>query len=137
MATLKRMEGTPTPGPPPLRDDRLPFSPGLGCVLSILGGLICAGAFFFLLWFNQQGQIVYAPEPYRATRVWILREVEGRGLAVSTTRPLPGATSDRACAKTSVDFYFLGGGMPEANTDYCECFTRTDSGWTLAGDCPE
>jgi hypothetical protein len=67
----------------------------------------------------------------------ILRGVEGRGLAVSNTRPLRGATSDRVCAKTSVDFYFVGAGMPEANTDYCECFTRTDSGWTLAGDCPE
>ena len=137
LATLEGMEGTPPTDQAPRREERLPFSPGVGCVVSVLGGLICAGAFFFLLWFNQQGQIVYAPEPYRATRVWILRGVEGRGLAVSTTRPLTGATSDRVCARTSVDFYFLGGGIPEANTDYCECFTRTDSGWTLAGDCPE
>jgi hypothetical protein len=131
------MEGNPPPEPAPSRRERLPFSPGVGCVLSILAGLLCAGAFFFLLWFNQQGQIVYAPEPYRATRVWILRGLEGRGLGVSTTRPLPEATSNRVCARTSVDFYFLGEGMPEANTDYCECFTRSESGWTVDGACPE
>jgi hypothetical protein len=116
-------------------EERLPFSPGVGCLLSILIGMVCAGAFFFVLWFNQEGQIVYAPEPYRATRVWILRGVEGRGLGVSTTRPLPGSTGDEICARTTVGFYFLAGGMPEANTDYCECYTHNDSGWTFAGAC--
>jgi hypothetical protein len=131
------MEETSPPGPPRRSEDRLPFSPGLGCLASLLAGLVCAGAFAFLLWFNQQGQIVVAPEPYRATRVWILKGAEGRGLGVSSTRPLPGATSDRVCARTSVDFYFLGGGVPEANTDYCECFVRSGTGWIAAGECPD
>jgi hypothetical protein len=131
------MEGTSSTRPGIAPEDRLPFSPAVGCTLSLLGGLACAAAFTFLLWFNQQGQIVYAPEPYRATRIWILRGAEGRGLGASVTRPLTGATADRVCAVTTVDFYFLGGGTPEASTDYCECFTRAGSSWTLAGDCPE
>src|SRR3989304_4044079 len=89
LATRGGMEVTPPPDQAPRREERLPFSPGVGCVVSVLGGLICAGAFFFLLWFNQQGQIVYAPEPYRATRIWLLSDVEGRGMGGSTPRPLP------------------------------------------------
>jgi hypothetical protein len=100
-------------------------------------GLLCAGAFFLVLWFNSQGQIVYAPEPYRAARVWILRGVEGRGLGLSITRPLPGATAGRVCAVTSVDFYFIGGGSPEADARFCECFERANSEWANVGDCPE
>ena len=137
LATLKPMEPTGAPQAQTLPEERLPFSPGVGCLLSLLAGLAGAGAFAFLLWFNQQGQIVHAPEPYRATRIWILRGAEGSGLGASITRPMAGATEDDVCAATTVSFYFLGGGMPEANTEYCECFTRTDSGWTLAGDCPE
>jgi hypothetical protein len=124
-------------GPPELaREERLPFSPGVGCLLSFLAGLACAGAFFFVLWFNQQGQIVYSPEPYRVTRVWILRGAEGKGLGFSTSRPLPGATTDRICARTEVRFFFISGGMPEANTDYCDCYARSESGWAFAGACP-
>lgn len=137
MTTLEGMDENAPAVPDTLREERLPFSPGVGCLLSILVGMVCAGAFFLILWLNQQGQIVYAPEPYRVTRVWTLSEVEGRGLGISRTRPLPGATADEVCARTEVHFYFLGPGVSDADTDYCECFTRTESGWSSAGSCPD
>jgi len=131
------MEEIASPRAQDTLNERLPLSPAVGCLLSILAGLACAGAFLFILWFNQQGQIVYAPEPYRATRIWILREVEGTGLGISASHPLPGATADRVCTRTEVRFYFVSGGTPQADTDYCECFARDGSGWTSAGACPE
>ena len=123
------------PGTPP--QERLPFSPGVGCLLSILVGLLCAGAFSLVLWLDRQGQVVYAPEPFRATRIWVLRGVEGRGLGISKTRPLPGATSESVCARTEVRFYFLGSAVPGADTHYCECYARGPSGWASAGACQE
>ena len=129
-------EARPSLDPAPA-EDHLPISPAVGCLLSVVVGLLCAGAFSLILWFNSQGQFVYAPEPYRTTRVWILRGVEGRGLGVSTTRPLPGGTADRTCAVTSVRFYMLSGGGAEAAARYCECFERAESGWVNAGGCPE
>jgi hypothetical protein len=115
----------------------LPFSPAVGCLLSVLAGLACAAAFFLILRFNQQGQIVYAPEPQRALRVWLLRGAEGRGIGISTTRPIPGATADRVCAETRVGFFFLGPGVPQADTSYCECFSRAAAGWVFEGACPK
>ena len=126
----------PAPAPP-AGDDRLPFSPALGCLLSVLLGVLCAGTFFLALWLSQRGEIAYSPEPFRVTRVWLLRDVEGRGIGISTTRPLPGATEQELCAFSTVRFLFLGPGSPSANTDYCECYQKGPSGWSAVGPCGE
>jgi hypothetical protein len=128
------MDEAPSPAAAPA-PDRLPI-PRRWVAPGVLAGL-SGRTFFLVLWFNSQGQIVYAPEPYRAARVWILRGVEGRGLGLSITRPLPGATADRVCAATSVNFFFLGGGSPKADTRFCECFEQANSEWANVGDCPE
>jgi hypothetical protein len=129
-------EGTP-PAPPVGEGDRLPFSPGVGCLLSLGLGLLCAAAFFLLLWFNQQGQIVYAPEPYRAARLWLLRDVEGSGVGLSMTRPLPGATESFVCASTTIRFLFVSQAVPESDAEFCECFRRSGTEWLSDGACPE
>jgi hypothetical protein len=131
------MEPEATPTPAPREDDRLPFSPGVGCLLSIGLGLLCAAGFFLLLSFNQQGQIAYSAEPYRAARVWLLRGGEGSGLGLSITRPIPPVMEDRVCARTTVRFLFVSRQVPGSNVDFCECFTRTDAGWTSGGACSE
>jgi len=123
--------------PPPTRTDRLPFSPAAGCLLSVLVGVLCAAAFFLALQLSQRGEIAYSPEPFRVTRLWLLRGVEGRGLGLSTTRPLPGATEQELCALTTVRFLFLGPGYPLADTDYCECYAHGPSGWSAIGPCGE
>jgi len=126
-----------TAPPRTTREERLPFSPAVGCLLSVLLGLVCAAACFALLWVSDQGQFVYAPDPFRVTRVWILRGVEGRGLAVSTTRPLPTASADETCTRTTVRFYFTGRAVPGADTEYCECYVRDGSSWVPSGPCGE
>jgi hypothetical protein len=131
-----RMEPEPKPEGG-ANEDRLPFSPAVGCLSSIGLGLLCAAGFFLLLWFNQQGQIAYAAEPYRAARVWLLRGVEGKGLGVSWTAPLPGATDEAVCARTTVRFLFVSGTVPESDAEFCECFTRSDGRWTSGGACPQ
>jgi hypothetical protein len=130
------MDADPRPPDATATEERLPVSPAVGCLLSVVAGLVCAAAYFGIVWFSQQGQLVYAPEPYRATRIWILRGVEGRGIGVSTTRPLDETGSDNVCAVTEVRFYMLGGGNG-SDAEYCECFTRTQAGWAAAGACPE
>jgi len=122
---------------PPTTVDRLPFSPAVGCLLSVLAGSLCAGAFFLALWLSQRGEIAYSPEPFRVTRVWLLREAEGRGVGISTTRPLPGATERELCALTTVRFILFGPSYPAADTDYCECYQLDPSGWSTVGPCGE
>jgi hypothetical protein len=117
--------------------DRLPFSPAVGCALAVLIGALCTGAFVVVLGFNQRGEIAIAPEPYRAVRLWIVRDGEGRGLGLSTTRPLPNATSDRVCAETSVRFLLTDTRQTPADVRYCECFARVGVTWSVVGACLE
>jgi hypothetical protein len=131
------MEGGQAQTAPATQDDRLPFSPVVGCVASVLVGALCAGAFFLALSLSQRGEIAYGTEPFRATRLWLLQDVEGRGLGISTTRPLPGATDEEVCALTAVRFVFLGGVAPAADTDFCECYRRGPAGWVSVGPCGE
>jgi hypothetical protein len=131
------MEPEAMPTSAPRQDDRLPFSPGVGCLLSLGMGLLCAAGFFLLLSFNQQGQIAYTSEPYRAARVWLLRGAEGNGFGLSITSPIPPVTEDRVCARTTVRFLFVSRQVPGSNAEYCECFILTDAGWTSGGACPE
>jgi len=131
---MEENQAQPTPS---TAHDRLPFSPAVGCLLSLLVGALCAGAFFLALWINDRGELAYSPEPFRVTRIWLLREAERRGLGLSTTRPLPGATDQEVCALTTVRFAFIGPSYPSADTDYCECYERGPSGWSPVGPCGE
>lgn len=116
--------------------DRLPFSPAVGCVLAVLAGLVCASAFFAVLWMTQRGEIAYAPEPYRGVRLWIVRGGEGDGLGLSVTRPLPGATDGKICAETTVR-YIPSSADLERDVSYCECFVRDGEAWLAAEGCAE
>jgi hypothetical protein len=122
--------GSPPTEPP----DRLPFSPAVGCLLSLLAGILCAGVFSLALWFSQQGEIAYAPDPLRGVRLWLVRGAGFSGLGVSTTRPLEGGSQGYACALTTVRFLICSG-PPADDAVYCECFTHSESGWSPAGAC--
>jgi hypothetical protein len=122
---------------PSSRPDVLPVSPAVGCLLAVAAGLLCAGAFALALRLQQRGEIAVSPQPFRAVRVWVLREAAGSGLGLSTTWPEPGATSDRVCATTAVRFLFTRPAAEPADTEFCECFARVGEGWAEAGSCPE
>lgn len=132
------MSGQPAPlASSEAADEHLPFSPAVGCVLAVVFGVLCAGAFFVVLGFNQRGDIAYAPKPYMSFRLWIVRGGEGRGLGLSMTRPLPGASEDRVCAETSVRFLLTRTSAGPSDVRYCECFERVGGAWSAAGSCPE
>lgn len=90
-----------------------------------------------LVGFIQRGEIAYAPEPSRAVRLWIVRDGEGLGLGLSTTRPLPSTTEGRLCAETTVRFLLTGRTTVPADVVYCECFDRVDGIGSGTGTCPE
>lgn len=124
----------PIPEP---RQDRLPFSPVIGCLLAVLAGVLCAGVFFAGLWLTQRREIAYAPQPYSGIRLWIVSADEGGGLGLSTTWPVPGRAADRVCAVTTVRFLLASNSAEPTGTSFCECFERTGEAWSPGGSCPE
>lgn len=119
------------------REDRLPFSPAVGCGVAVLIGLLCAGIFFVALGFFQRGELTYAPEPYRSARLWLVRTDEGSGIGYSVTRPLRGETDDRVCAETAVRFLLTRRDASSPDVDFCECYERARGSWSSLGPCPE
>jgi hypothetical protein len=72
----------------------------------------------------QQGEL-----PGQQFRVWLVMEIDQRGLGISTTAPYE--VNGAQCVQTDVQFaLWQGEGTP---ISYCECYTRSDatSTWSL------
>jgi hypothetical protein len=80
-----------------------------------------------------QGQITISQGglPGQEIRVWLIMEVEQRGLGISSTST-HGSDPNALCLQTNVS-YLLWSGRENPNT-YCDCYTRADaeSAWELS-----
>ena len=133
--TLEQAEPTPE-GRAPERP--LPFPPALGCLLSVLAGLLGVGVFFMVVTLAVQGEIRIRRGELGETRVWLIREGENRGMGISTTGVVSGSESaGSACTQTQVRFLMLSTEQEPEPLAFCECLEKAGESWSFARECPE
>ncbi len=113
------------------------LSPAAGCgilaLVALLGGVACLvlGGLLFRGDLRLPGA---GPVP---TRLWLVREVENEGLAMSRGRLVSGSEAGpRACVETTVSFWLWRSDGTAVPSRYCECFETEAGEWMSAGDCP-
>lgn len=113
------------------------LSPVVGCgvlaLVAILGGIVCF-AFGGLLF---RGDLRLPGEGPVPSRIWLVREGENEGVAVSRGRWVSGSEAGpRACVETTVSFWLWRSDGTAVPGRYCECFEVRAGQWASTGDCP-
>lgn len=118
-------------------EDRLPFSPLVGCLLAIVIAL--AGGFFVL----QIGRLMYFGEirfggpDLNPNRIWLVRESENAGISISRTKVISGSLDDeQVCLRTRIRSIFWRRDDSPPIAGYCLCYQRANDAWSQTGDCP-
>ena len=118
------------------RSDSLPVPPALGCLFSVLLGLVAVAIFFVVLSFAFRGEVRIAAGELSERRMWLIREPSSLGFGYSSTRVVSGGRSEgRACVETTVRFLMLRSEQDWQPIEYCECLELIDDSWIGAGSC--
>jgi len=115
----------------------MPFSARTGCLLVSFVGLllvlVCLGSAQLLA----RGEISWRQGDLRENRVWLLREADVQGLALSRMRIVSGSEREgQACIENQVRFWLWAGEPTDPGTSYCECFEDQTGIWRSKGECP-
>jgi hypothetical protein len=119
-------------GPPaPVRRRRSPLR-RLGCGIALVFWFLVLLLPCALFTMATQGQITISQGglPGQEIRVWLIMEIEQRGLGVSSTS-VHGSDPNALCLQTNVS-YLLWAGRADPTT-YCDCYARPDAqnAWEL------
>lgn len=115
----------------------LPVSPWIGCLGSVLVGLLGAFLVFQVGKLIVQGDLRLAGDSLTPTRLWLVDEAGNRGLGWSTTRIVEGSLAEgRACVQTRVGFLLFQSDGTAKPVTYCECLERNADHWQEVGACP-
>jgi len=107
----------------------------IGCVLGMLVWLAvlllpCLG---FVL--AVQGEITWERSRFSQDRLWLIRESDQRGVALSDTRPVGRTDADEVCTRTYVTIWLWSQGSID-RIGYCQCEQRTVNGdWKASREC--
>jgi hypothetical protein len=99
----------------------------IGCGLIIWFTFVLSPCILFTL--ASQGEIIISQGdlPEQQIRIWLIMEIDQRGLGISST-----STRDRddgvRCLQTDIRYWFWQGSEPPLS--YCQCFTQVNGEWT-------
>ena len=112
-------------------------SPGLGCLFTIVIGVLAAALLLLTLSIALRGEARFSKGELGAIRLWVIREDQNQGLAFSTTRIVDGSeSSGEACIQTTARFLMLRSAQPVEDVEFCECFEKSGGRWATTGACP-
>lgn len=97
---------------------------GCGVLLVIWFALLLTPCFLITLAVQQEVRISTGGAPGQELRVWLLMEVDTRGVGVSTGT-VKSQTDTNMCVQTDIR-YFLWQGSEES-VSYCECYQRSSA----------
>lgn len=119
------------------RSEVLPFPPALGCLFSLLLGLVAVVIFFVVMSFALRGEVRFSAGELTETRLWLVRSESDLGFGVSTARVVSGSRSaGEACVQTTVRFLMLRRSEDTPRlVQYCECLEQIDDQWIGTGAC--
>jgi len=116
--------------------DSLPVPPAVGCLASILVGLLAVAVLFSAMRLVRDGELRYGG-PLTPVRLWLVNDAGNQGVAFSTA-----AYSDErygldgVCVLTQVRFLLWRQDGSGASIEYCECYQVVSQGWQYLGSCP-
>lgn len=98
----------------------------IGCGLIVWFLFVLSPCILFTL--ASQGEIIIPQGnlPEQQIRIWLIMEIEQRGLGISST-----SVHERdgtQCLQTNVSYWLWQGSA--ASLSYCQCFTRAEDSWT-------
>lgn len=94
----------------------------LGCGLAAVGWLAAMSLPCLIIGLAMAGELGWRRGPYNSDRLWLIQQVDERGLGYSAERILSDrrAEGGPVCVRTRVRFFmWRGQGDP---ADYCECY---------------
>lgn len=114
----------------------MPFSPGVGCLISFLIAAIPVCLILGASALALRGELVANSGPVRKARLWVVREGAEQGLGLSTMEKVSGdEDSDFICYRTNVHFLLWKSLKVERQTSYCECYDFEAGHWQTDGGC--
>jgi hypothetical protein len=114
----------------------LRFPPALGCLASILVGLLGAAIFFVVVSMALRGEVRFTQGELGETRFWVINEADDLGLAYSIAQVVQGDEDNgAACVETCVNFVMFRSSELRQPVTYCECFQKDNGRWFSTGDC--
>jgi hypothetical protein len=117
-------------------DENMPFSPGVGCLISFLIAAIPVCLILGASALALRGELVVNSGPVRKARLWVVREGAEQGLGLSTMAKVSGdVDSGHICYRTNVHFLLWKSLKVERQASYCECYGFEAGSWQIDGDC--
>jgi hypothetical protein len=115
----------------------MPFSPGVGCLISFLLAAIPVCFIMGVFVLAVQNEVVLNYGPVRELRLWVVREGTEQGLGISTMGRVSGReAAGEVCYRSNVHFLLWRSLDIERQAHYCECFALADGGWEFIRGCP-
>jgi hypothetical protein len=113
-----------------------PISPALGCLLSILLGLLGVACVLIVGLFATQGEIAFRRGEPDEVRVWLVREPTNQGLGLSTGRVTSRAEDGRpVCVESRIRFLLWRSDGSARALTFCDCAAGQNDEH-IEGPCP-
>lgn len=117
-------------------DAGLPFSPAVGCLISVLIGLVATGVVYLGLFLASGREIRARVGEFNEARLWLVREDRHAGIGISTSNLVdPEMEPADACVVTRVRYLLWRTDGSAQNVRYCECYQRAGDTWLAIGAC--
>jgi hypothetical protein len=117
-------------------DENMPFSPGVGCLISFLFAAIPVCLILGASALALRGELTVNLGPVRQARLWVIREGIEQGLGLSTMGKVSGdEDSGLVCYRTDVHFLLWKSLKVERQASYCECYDFDAGRWQIDGEC--
>lgn len=118
------------------RNDDLPFSPWIGCLVAILVGVLAAFLVVQIARLAFFGEIRLGGPSIAPHRIWYVQDADNAGIMASTTRVVAGSMAgERVCLRTSVHAFLWRRDESNSIGGYCLCYERIDGRWSQQDTC--
>ncbi len=117
-------------------DSRLPFSPAIGCLVSVLLGLSAAGILTLAVSLASGRELRANVGELSEVRLWFVQDDRNSGIGLSRSIAVEYApNSGEKCVETTVSFFLWRTDGSAKNAKFCECYRKVGDTWLVNDGC--